>query len=67
MPDHFGQFPLSRYEWLTVSADVFLSRATNGVLVTMSAPMTGDITARYHPFDVKFLGLMNDPLEGRSN
>lgn len=26
MPDNFGQFPLSRYQWLTVSADVFLMR-----------------------------------------
>lgn len=26
MPDNFKQFPVSRYEWLTVCADVFLAR-----------------------------------------
>ena len=26
MPDNFKDFPVSRYEWLTVSADVFLGR-----------------------------------------
>ena len=26
MPDNFGQFPVSRYDWLNVAADVFLMR-----------------------------------------
>src|SRR5690606_10902513 len=26
MPDDFKQFPVSRYEWLTICADVFLAR-----------------------------------------
>jgi hypothetical protein len=26
VPKNFKEFPISRYEWLTVSADVFLAR-----------------------------------------